>query len=104
MINAFGICHTRLIGATQHVHRVQNSREIGPKNILRNILLKIKENNSMQAKISDVGLSRIINKDYYNSLTPMLGSFSYMSPEIRTGRCYDYKTDIWYLLLQYVLK
>jgi hypothetical protein len=43
MINAFGICHTRLIGATQHVHRVPNSRKIGPKNILRNIL-KMSEN------------------------------------------------------------
>ena len=38
MINAFGNCHTRSIGAAQHVHRVQNFGKIGPKNILKNIL------------------------------------------------------------------
>ena len=43
MINTFEIFHTRLIGASQHVRRVQNPRKIGPENILKNIL-KTSEN------------------------------------------------------------
>jgi len=53
----------------------------------------------MQAKLADVGISRIMNQKDVNSLTPMLGSWAYMSPEIRAGRSYDFKTDIWYFFL-----
>ena len=54
----------------------------------------------MQVKIADVGLSRIINTEDINVLTAGVGSFYYMSPEIRAGNLYDFKTDIWYFLLK----
>ena len=57
----------------------------------RNILLT-KENNS---KLADFGVSKIFNQD--NSLTSHVGTEPYMSPEIRTGNNYDFKTDIWYV-------
>ncbi len=59
--------------------------------IFSNILLT-KENN---VKIADFGISRILNADNADSLTPMIGTIPYFSPEIRIGRKYDYKTDIW---------
>ena len=62
----------------------------------RNILLAITENNKLQAKLADVGLSRKINPD--DVLTAGVGSLDYKSPEIRTGN-YDFKTDIWCLIL-----
>jgi serine/threonine protein kinase len=58
-------------------------------------LIAITENNSMQVKIADVGLSRIINTEEVNVLTAGVGSFYYMSPEIRAVKLYDFKTDIW---------
>ena len=61
--------------------------------------MTITGNNSMQAKLADVGISRIMNQKDVNSLTPMLGSWAYMSPEIRAGPSYDFKTDIWYFFL-----
>jgi serine/threonine protein kinase len=54
--------------------------------------LAITENNKLQAKLADVGLSRKINPD--DVLTAGVGSLDYKSPEIRTGN-YDFKTDIW---------
>jgi len=50
MINAFDIFHTRLIGASQHVRRVQNPRKIGPENILKNILKRPKIVLSMERR------------------------------------------------------
>ena len=37
MINAFDVCHTRLIGTTQHDYHPNNSRKITLKNFLKNI-------------------------------------------------------------------
>ena len=51
-----------------------------------------KESNS---KLADFGVSKIIDQDTQNSLTFGVGSFSYMSAEIKQGNNYDYKTDIW---------
>ena len=67
------------------------------KNYYSNILLTTEKN----IKISDFGLSSII-PEYRESeflLTPMIGTVPYMSPEIRIGRQYDYKIDIWYVHL-----
>ena len=50
MINAFDIFHTRLIGASQHVRRVQNPRKIGLENILKNILKRPKIVLSMERR------------------------------------------------------
>lgn len=50
-----------------------------------------KENNS---KLADFGISKIVDK--HNFLTPCMGTDHYMSPEIKAGNDYDYKTDVWY--------
>jgi len=41
----------------------------------------------------------MLNLDDTNSLTPMVGSAPYMSPEIKAGTKYDYKIDIWFFNL-----
>jgi len=63
----------------------------------RNVLLTKEKN----AKLADFGLSRMIDfditlSDNTNCLTP-IGTHQYKSPEMRNGKKYDYKTDIWYL-------
>ena len=59
--------------------------------------MAITESNKLQAKLADVGLSRKINPD--DVLTTGVGSLDYKSPEIREGKPYDFKTDIWCLIL-----
>ena len=51
-----------------------------------------KENNS---KLADFGVSKIIDLDNKKSLTAHVGTVFYMSPEIKEGNNYDFKTDIW---------
>jgi len=51
-----------------------------------------KKNNS---KLADFGVSKLISSENDNYLTPQVGSFFYMSPEIKAGNNYNCKTDIW---------
>ena len=51
-------------------------------------------------KLADFGISKLINSET-NSLTVHIGTLPYMSPEIREGEHYDFKTDIWYELIIY---
>ncbi|EFO18309.1 ULK protein kinase [Loa loa] len=73
-------------------------RDIKPQNIL----IKYKEQNLIEiAKISDFGISRILNDDGQKSLSNVAGTLYYMAPEVGANilRTYEYghEVDVWSL-------
>ena len=65
----------------------------------RNLLLTKEKN----IKIAGFDMSRIIDPDTI-SVRTRVGTIPYMSPEIKAGNEYDYKTDIWYASFMLLLK
>ena len=74
-------------------------RDIKPQNIIFNV--------SGKPKIADFGLSRLLKNKFIisnkkrlpknNDLSEYVGSNRYMAPEIRFGKIYNHKIDIWSL-------
>ena len=62
-------------------------RDLKPSNIL------IDQN--YRAKVSDMGLSRILTEDALVSLTPETGSYLYMAPEVISHSAYATQADVW---------
>jgi len=48
-------------------------------------------------KICDFGISKIIAT--ISKITKGIGSPAYMSPELHDDQVYDFKADIWYVIL-----
>ena len=51
--------------------------------------------NQKQIKLGDLGASRKFDVDSISVTTNEIGTRPYMSPELRNGANYSYKTDIW---------
>jgi serine/threonine protein kinase len=51
--------------------------------------------NDNHLKIGDFGVSRVIGDDETTSITTMVGTFKYLSPELKELKKYSYNTDIW---------
>ena len=69
--------------------------------MIRNILIfEIPEGNS-RLKLTDFGLSRIVDS---KTLTTKLGTTGYQSPEMQNGQVPNEKTDIWFLLNMIIIK
>ena len=60
--------------------------------LFSNILIK---NNIL--KICDFGISKIIAT--ISNMTMGIGTLPYMSPELHDDQVYDFKADIWYVIL-----
>ena len=47
-------------------------------------------------KISDFGISRIIDKEPYQT-SDQVGTPAYWSPEVEMNKSYDLKSDVWFV-------
>lgn len=65
--------------------------------LLRNILI----GDEFEAKLCDFGISTLIKTGAFSAEQTCTGRFTpaYKSPEMETFK-YDYKTDIWYVIIQ----
>lgn len=57
----------------------------------RNLLLT----HDQHIKIADMGQGRLLLDETTENASTYVGTFDYMSPEIRNRGTYDYKTDVW---------
>ena len=69
--------------------------------MIRNILIFKTTEGDLRLKLTDFGLSRIIDS---KTLTTKLGTTGYQSPEMQNGQVTNEKTDIWFLLYLIVIK
>jgi serine/threonine protein kinase len=68
-------------------------RDLKPENIL----LVSKDIDNFDVKISDLGFAQEFNKEEGESMTLVLGSPLYMSPELVSNKPYTEKVDVWSL-------
>eukprot|EP01080_Neovahlkampfia_damariscottae_P003116 gene3116-5286_t len=79
----------QLVDAIKFIHSKNIiHRDLKPQNIF---IMK----NSYNVKLGDLGLSRELNKE--NNADTLVGTFTYMAPEIREEQPYSYSADIWAL-------
>jgi serine/threonine protein kinase len=75
-----------------HLQNVTH-RDLKPENIL----LVSKDIDNFDIKISDLGFAQEFKKDEGESMTLVLGSPLYMSPELVSSKPYTEKVDVWSL-------
>uniref|UniRef100_A0A915KEQ8 non-specific serine/threonine protein kinase n=1 Tax=Romanomermis culicivorax TaxID=13658 RepID=A0A915KEQ8_ROMCU len=78
----------QLCNALYHLHTKALHRDIKPQNILLDKTKSI-------CKLSDFGISKILST--YTKASTVIGTPSYLSPEICEGKQYNKKSDVWSL-------
>lgn len=85
---------TQIALAVQYLHKEKIiHRDIKMTNIFIN---RDKENNQLEAKLGDFGISKILDNTL-KMTTTCIGTPFYMSPECCMGLEYSFKSDIWSL-------